>query len=335
MRLVLAVLLVGLAGCQKLPTGPASRFDPPVRSVTLADWTADGYVQPAAVAALDAIAATGANRVTFIVTVYQATRTSSQLRTDDPRTPTVAAVSAAIASARTRGLNVAIKLHVDVDDGAWRGSIDPQDRAAWFSEYAAFVEGWAGVAETEGAQSLVFGTELATLTATAGSQWRSVIGVARASFPGTLAYAASWDEAQRVTFWDALDNVGVDAYFPVTERDDAGRLDMLVGWSAWLERLHRLHRQTGKRIMLTEIGYRSVDGAGRAPFEFTGGGTLDLREQADLYWAALEATGDKSWIEGLDWWNWRADGTGGSSDTGYTPEGKPAHAELSGTWGGS
>jgi hypothetical protein len=125
----------------------------------------------------------------------------------------------------------------------------------------------------------------------------------------------------------------VDAYFPVANRPDAGRLELLAG--SQLDRLHLLHRQTGLGILLSEIGYRSSDGAGMAPYRFASGARLDLGEQADLYWAALQATGDQSWIRGLYWWNWPADGSGGPQNTDYTARGKPAARELASTWGGS
>src|SRR5216684_2586323 len=83
-------------------------------------------------------------------------------------------------------------------------------------------------------------------------------------------------------------------------------------------------RSTGKPILLTEVGYRSVDGAGMDPSRSGGGGAPDPGEQADLYWAALEATAAEHEIAGLCWWNCLAHGGTGSSDTDYTPEGKPA-----------
>ena len=329
--LALVLVAMALGGCQTLPTGPVERFDPAVRSITLADWTANGYAQTSAIAALDSIAALGATHVTIIVTAYQSTPGSAVIRTDDPRTPTPAAVSTAIGAAQARNLRVTLKPHIDVDDGTWRGEIRADDEPAWFTNYSRFIVEWATFAELRGVERFVVGTELARTVENSAS-WRLVITNVRAVFKGRVTYAASWDEVQRIEFWDSLDMVGVDAYFPIAPRRDAGRLDLLAGWEPWLERLHLLHRQTGKQIMLTEIGYRSVDGAGLSPFSFGAGGTLDVEEQADLYWAALAAFGDRGWIEGIDWWNWRADGTGGPSNLDYTPEGKPAALELRAAW---
>ena len=124
------------------------------------------------------------------------------------------------------------------------------------------------------------------------THWRRLIDRCRQHFDGPLTYAASWDEADRVEFWDAIDVVGVDAYFPITERADADRSDMLAGWQPWLQHLEALHQSSGRQVLLTEIGYRSIDGAGMHPYRFGDTGPYDPTEQADLYWAALEATGD-------------------------------------------
>jgi hypothetical protein len=71
------------------------------------------------------------------------------------------------------------------------------------------------------------------------------------------------------------------------------------------------------------------------PYRFDGDDELDLEEQADLYWAALEATRELSWCEGMFWWNWPADGGGGPANLDYTAFGKPASIELSSAWIGS
>lgn len=320
-----------VAGCTRLPEGPAAPFLPPVRGAILVDWSATGYAQPAALQMLDAMVADGVNEVSIVVTAYQSTSRSSVLRAGDPRTPTPAAVRAVAQAAASRGLGVSIKPHVDIDDGAWRATIDPADPAVWFESYRAFVTPWARLADSLGAVRFVAGTELAGTIVHEG-EWRTTLAALREAFGGKLVYAASWDEAGLVRFWDALDLVGVDFYYPVATRDDAGRFDLLAGWAPWLERLRRLHERTGKRILLTEIGYRSVDGAGRDPSAFASDGPIDLGEQADLYWAALEAVGDLPWMEGMAWWNYRADGVGGPANGDFTPFGKPAASELRAAW---
>ena len=81
-----------------------------------------------------------------------------------------------------------------------------------------------------------------------------------------------------------------------------------------------------------DVATALVDGAGMQPFAFESNVPPDTGEQADLYWAAMEATGQKDWIDGLYWWNWLVDGSGGPDNTDYTPDGKPAQGELTRAW---
>ncbi len=318
-------------GCTALPAGPAPPSRAPLRGVTLVDWTAEGYASPDAAASIDALAATGASTMVLVVTAYQASAASATVRADDPRTPSSAAVATALARARGLGLSIMLKVHVDLDDGSWRGTITPSDAAAWFASYRAFLSPWAQLAAQQGVAWLVVGTELAGTLAHA-AQWRQTIVAARAAFPGALTYAASWDEAALVPFWRDLDAVGVDAYFPLAARGAPSRLEILGNWQPWLARLLLLYRQTGRPVLLTEIGYRSVDGAAQAPFATAGNAPADLQEQADLYWAALAATSDLDGLEGLCWWDWPARADPAASARDYTPRGKPAENELRAAW---
>jgi len=334
---VITIFYVGLAisSCQHLPTGPAQSNPAQGRGLTFADWSANGYSQVSADRSLDAIAAVGATHLVIITTAYQADPQANELgflnaRTG-ARTPTLAATRHALERAQSLGMKVAIKPHVDLDDGQWRGKIAPSDPNAWFKSYRDFILPWAELAESGDAVQFMIGTELAG-TIQHAQLWRETIYKVRAVFSGKLIYAASWDEAHKVPFWRDLDFVGVDFYFPLTTRNDPSCFEILAGWQPWLERLRLLHQQTGRPILLTEIGYRSVDGAGMRPYEFGEDATLDLQEQADLYWAAMQATSEESWIAGLYWWNWLANGSGGVNNTDYTPSGKPAAMELLKSW---
>jgi hypothetical protein len=326
-----------ILSCQRLPTEPA-KFNPTqIHGVTFADWTADGYGMTSSDRGLEAIAAVGATHLVIIATAYQAHPQANEMRSVNAltgsRTPTSAAVRHALERALSLGMKVAIKPHVDLEDGTWRGRIAPSDPSAWFKSYQDFILPWTELAESIGAAQFIIGTELAG-TIQHVQLWRETIQQIRKIFAGNLIYAASWDEAHKVPFWRDLDFVGVDFYFPVTTRNDPSRFEILAGWQPWLERLRLLHQQTGRQILLTEIGYRSVDGAGMRSYEFGDNGKLDLQEQADLYWAALQATSEESWIAGLYWWNWLANGAGGENNTDYTPSGKIAEMELLKSWKG-
>ena len=169
--IVTGLLLLAIAGCNELPTAPADATGMAVRGVTLADWTATGYASASAAEAIDDIARLGANRLVIVVTAYQERTTDSAVRVDPRKTPGTSAVRAAAAAAASAGMEVAIKLHVDLDDGEWRGNIRPLDVTAWFDSYGSWVRGWAAEASRMGAVQLVAGTELAG-TIEHADRWR-------------------------------------------------------------------------------------------------------------------------------------------------------------------
>lgn len=331
--LLIAGMLACLAGCSDLPNQPADAARMTIRGITLADWTATGYTTPQALAQVDRIAADGANMLPIVVTVYQDALSANDPAADAGLTPTDSSVAQLIFAAKTRSvpLGVSLKLHVDLYDGQWRGHISPSNPTQWFASYGAIVRQWAILAEASGAEQLVIGTELAG-TLEHEQEWRALIADARLLFSGEILYAASWDEAREVPFWDALDLAGVNFYAPVAIRKNAHRFEILREWQPWLERFQLLHKLADRDIIVSEIGYRSVDGAGMHPYEFGTSPPVDLEEQADLYWAALQAMGDKPWIRGVYWWNWLANGSPGAELLDYSPKDKPAETELIDAW---
>jgi hypothetical protein len=79
--------------------------------------------------------------------------------------------------------------------------------------------------------------------------------------------------------------------------------------------------------VFTEIGYRSLDGTNRAPWDFQASAPVDPGEQADCYTAAYEVWSREPWMLGLFWWSWRVPAPG-PGDTDYDPRGKPAETVI-------
>ncbi len=98
------------------------------------------------------------------------------------------------------------------------------------------------------------------------AHWRALIASARQRFGGRLSYAANFDQYAFVPFWDALDLISINAYFPLRSRlvpvgDDAALLELLrEGWLRHLRAVDAFRRQAGAPdhpILFTEIGYVS------------------------------------------------------------------------------
>ena len=120
----------------------------------------------------------------------------------------------------------------------------------------------------------------------------------RSVFSGSLTYAANWGpgagEYRRVLFWDALDFVGINAYFPLTNRPDPQISDLVAGWQRytpadggrpehWLDDLVVFSQSVGKPLVLTEIGYPSHADAVQRPWDFLHKAAPKYSLQADAY----------------------------------------------------
>ncbi|OPZ82823.1 MAG: hypothetical protein BWY76_02579 [bacterium ADurb.Bin429] len=304
---------------------------PAISGFDFAAWGPGIYSTPGSDTSLTNLAATGANWVGIVVTVYQPNMRATNIQPLPIATPTDADLRHAITTAHRLGLKVMLKPHVDLsrDDAHWRGEIGPAFSAAqwlrWFAAYMRVITRYAAFARNEKVELFCVGTELEG-TSGREAEWRQIIATVRAAYDGPLVYAANWSgEATTIRFWDALDYLGVDAYYPLTTKAGATAAELKQGWATGVKELAGLHAHWKKPILLTEVGFRSSAGACREPWEWQTSPALDLREQANGYQATFEALWTQPWLAGLFWWDWEADlSHGGQKDGGYTPWGKPA-----------
>jgi hypothetical protein len=280
---------------------------------------------------LQALAATGATWVSVVVEQYQDTSASTKIF---PTTRTVsdAGIASIVEQAHALHLNVALKPQIDVLNGAFRGTIGetftPVQWSAWFASYRAFISHYATLAQRLEVQQFVVGTEL-TEASLHAPEWKSLVSTVRSKFSGSLTYAANYgSEVEGITWWNDLNYIGVDAYYPLdtTEPD--------YGWSPYVGQLAALAKQWGKPILLTEIGYRSVAGAVSEPWNVALTGPVDTQTQSSAYAAAFRAFASKRWFAGMYWWAWSPQIPNGPSDDGYSPQNKPAEKQLLAWYGG-
>ncbi len=91
--------------------------------------------------------------------------TSNEIAADPARRRPTPACSRPRRRARSLGFEVAIKPHVDVLDGTFRGEIQPARPEAWFASYVPIVEKYAVARPGGRASTFVIGTELTSMSA--------------------------------------------------------------------------------------------------------------------------------------------------------------------------
>jgi hypothetical protein len=257
-----------------------------------------------------------------------ADQSSSTIAPSSTKTPSDAALLHGMAKAQELGMDVVLKPHVDLWDGSFRGTITPGDPAQWFADYRVMLNHYADLATQAGARMLIVGTELSTM-APYEAEWRSVIAEIRSRFTGELTFASMPRDAVRlVRFWDALDYIGIDAYVPLSEPSNPNpSVEELVNvWRAsYTGDLASLHREWGKPILFTELGYQSRIGTAVQPW---GGATglIDQVPQQRAYEAAYRALAGIPWFHGIYWWDWRT--YSDPDDDMHSPAGKLAERTV-------
>jgi hypothetical protein len=76
-----------------------------------------------------------------------------------------------------------------------------------------------------------------------------------------VTYAANWDAYERTPFWDDLDLIGVDAYFPLSSDPDVSVGELVEAWEPVVSDLRTFAIRHDRPILFAEFGYRSVEGA--------------------------------------------------------------------------
>lgn len=245
-----------------------------------------------------------------------------------------------IREAHDRGMVVMHKPHLGYwrSRFSWRGEIRFETEAAWerfFASYRVFIVHQAELAERAGAEWFVVGTELDG-TLEHERLWRSIIAEVRGVYSGKLTYAANWSDFEEVGFWDALDAVGIQAYFPLTDSLPPSEDELRAAWGALLARLEGFSREVGRPVLLTELGYAAHPRAAAEPWLSgdRGARTEQTERLKELCLrVALEATGGAGdWLEGVFLWKWfPSRRENGREFTLQYPGGR---AVLEAVWGG-
>lgn len=241
-----------------------------------------------------------------------------------------------VRNAHAAGLKVMLKphlemsAHVEAGGGPWHNTIAMRTEAdwrEWFEGYGRYLLDYAGQARGAGADMLCVGRELDRTVALREADWRRLIARVRDVFPGPLVYSANFDSYRTVGFWDALDYVGVSAYFPLSASADPSLEDLATGWARALPGLEEVSRRFGRPVLLTEVGYPAARGAAGTPWA-EGGPPADPWLQARCYEATLRAVAARPWIAGAYWWLWEGTTRPPFRDASYSIQGKPASFVL-------
>lgn len=217
--------------------------------------------------------------------------------------------------ARTVNLQTMLKPHIWMhsNSGAWRSDIAMRSEAdwqTWFTNYEAFILHYARLAEAEGIPMLCIGTELFETARQRAADWRRLIAKIREVYSGQLTYAANfYQEYEAIQFWDALDYIGIQGYFPLAKTENPGLAQLKRGWQPHYRALKEFSRQWERPVIFTELGYRSMRNAAIEPWAWPDNMDFDHRDispevQARCYEAFFQTFWEEDWVAGVFFWKW-------------------------------
>lgn len=347
--LALALLLQGSTPAAEplLPLGPSSWTDDErgtIRGVTVgpienALHADKGYGTHAYLATLRELKRWGAGWVSLTVfgRISDLSPKGISYTFEQPYEQNRAAVRRAVLQAHALGLKVFLVPHLWVESGGWRGEIEFDTDEAWQDwarAYGPWVLSWAELARDAQVDMFCVGVELRSwLTTHRAPSFLPIIRDIRHVYKGLLTYAANWDDAQDTVIWGELDVIGVNAFYPLADKQGATFPDLFKRSQQISDELEQLSREWQRPLLFTEFGYTTRRDPALRPWEWPDhmdNVRVDQAAQADAYAALLAAFIDKPWFVG--WFAWRVyadpDDVSQEAEWGFSPRGKLAELVL-------
>jgi len=334
---ILALICTLLTGCGP-PKGPAAGEPDPVTSRTApaalhAPFFQTGfayshiggsYDSDASSLELEKIRAAGGNTVQLLVFAYiyrlNAPRIAMMEQDASERI-----LRGGISRAKAAGLRTMVKLQMwgpGFRDGKFSADIGMTSAADWrafMANYRLYVLRYARLAAESNIDILCIGTEMAQVTQSAYTtgDWRALAKEVRSIYSGPLTYAAHSSEVEGILFWDSLDYIGIDGYYPIARLTSA------------LENLERLSHRWNRPVLFTEAGFSSSPYALTEPWRpgpsVAAPGSVRLDLQAEGWQTLLAELWRRDFIWGVYAWKWHPNRAwGGPKNADHTPQGKPA-----------
>ena len=239
------------------------------------------------------------------------------------------------------GMHVMLKPHLWMRDG-WRSNItmdSDEEWDRWFDSYKRHVIHYAMMAQFLNVELFCIGTEFNSSIRKQPDKWDILIDEVKEVYDGQLTFAANWDgEHENVQFWDKMDYIGVQAYFPISNKLSPTLPELKRGWTKHKRMLKRLSKRYNKPILFSEVGYRSDASATIEPWVW--GEALDSlamqsQETQNLAYEALFQTlWKEEWFAGMYIWQWRNGATENISNSiDFTPQFKQAQNTMAKWYG--
>jgi hypothetical protein len=236
--------------------------------------------------------------------------------------------------ARKRNMMTVLKPQIWLGGNSWPGDVEmatEEDWAAFFDYYYRWIRHYALLAEIHEMDLFCVGVEFARVSLQKGEGWERLISKIRGIYSGPITYAANWgEEFEASTFWEAVDYIGLNSYYPLSANEKATEAELRLAFEQVVARAKRVSEQYGKPLIFTEIGFTSTPSPWIHPHKDGRGKSYDGQSQLTCYKVVMEVLKEQEdWCQGILWWKYPSYlDNGGAGHTGFTPNNKPAEKRL-------
>lgn len=234
-----------------------------------------------------------------------------------------------IAKLKNRDLKIMLKPQIWIWHGEYTGFIEMNNETDWElleNTYSKFILEFVEIAESTNVEIFCIGTELEKFVEMRPNFWAKLIKDIKKVYSGKLTYAANWDEYKRTPFWNSMDYIGIDSYFPLSDSQTPSVEECKIGWQVHKPNMEKYSDSLNKPVLFTEFGYRSVDYTAKEPWKYDRSLTqVNMKAQTHATTALFETFWAENWFAGGFLWKWHYnyDVVGGIDNTQYTPQNKP------------
>ncbi len=236
-------------------------------------------------------------------------------------------------TARRLGMTTVLKPQLWLGRNHWPGDVEMPHEAGWqdfFDYYYRWMRHYALLAEIHQIDLLCVGVEFTKASLQRPADWRRLIRKLRGIYSGPLTYAANWgQEFENLVFWDELDYIGLNCYYPLSKQDEPSDEELALAFGQVLQLAQGISTRYGKPLLFTEIGFTSTPTPWKEPHRDRDGSPYDGQAQARCYRIVLQSLPGQDWVKGILWWKFPSYlSHGGPGQTGFTPSRKPAEDLL-------
>lgn len=212
--------------------------------------------------------------------------------------------------------------------GSWPGDIKMDTQEEWdafFDHYHRWIKHFALIAEIHDIEMFCIGVEFSHATLAQEENWREIFRSVRRLYQGKITYAANWGyEFEQVQFWDELDFIGLNCYYPLSKSDNPRDKDLRENFSRIKDKIRKVHIEHKKPIVFTEIGFRSSAMPWKNPHAEEDQ-PFSAEHQARCYEVIFDGIQDESWCSGILWWKFPSYlDYRGLENNAFTPNNKEA-----------